>query len=85
MITKTQAQSVLGQIYMLSYSNRIVRVRVSGQCQTWKRDQNRFRLPVKYGLYESGEITQDNGERFFLTVLEAIAMHPEAPLQAGIR
>ncbi len=45
---------------------QIVRVRPSGRCQTWKRDVNRFRLPVKYGLYESGEITQDNNGSFHL-------------------
>ena len=36
--------------------------RRSGQTQTWKRDTARFRVPVKYGLYESGEITQDNAQ-----------------------
>jgi hypothetical protein len=45
---------------------KITRVRASGKCQTWKRDQNRFRLPVKYGLYESYEINQDNCEDFHL-------------------
>jgi len=44
----------------------ITRVRASGKCQTWKRDLNRFRLPVKHGLYESGEITQDNCGDFHL-------------------
>jgi len=40
----------------------ITEVRASGKCQTWKRDLNRFRLPVKYGLYESSEITDRNNE-----------------------
>lgn len=38
----------------------IQRVRVSGRCQTWKTRPDEFRLPVKYGLYESGEITHSN-------------------------
>lgn len=37
-----------------------MRVRVSGKCQTWKREPERFRLPVKYGLYENGAITETN-------------------------
>ncbi len=44
----------------------IIRVRVSGKCQTWKRDTSRFRLPVKYGLYESSEVNQSNAALFHL-------------------
>ena len=44
----------------------VVHVRVSGQCQTWKRDIDRFRVPVKYGLYESSEITERNAADFHL-------------------
>ena len=46
----------------------ITRVRASGKCQTWKRDEKRFRLPVKYGMYESSAIDQDNCEDFHLAV-----------------
>jgi hypothetical protein len=42
----------------------IVHVRVSGRCQTWKTRPEEFRLPVKYGFYESGEITHKNAEWF---------------------
>ncbi len=45
---------------------RIVRVRPSGRCQTWKTRPNEFRLPVKYGLYESSAITHDNADQFHL-------------------
>ena len=44
----------------------IVRVRPSGRCQLWKTRPTEFRLPVKYGLYESGEITQNNQASFHL-------------------
>lgn len=47
-------------------TEKIVRVRPSGRCQTWKRDTARFRLPVKYGMYESSEITQENADAFHL-------------------
>ncbi len=47
-------------------TENIMRVRVSGQCQTWKRDTERFRLPVKYGLYESSAIEPSNAHKFHL-------------------
>lgn len=31
----------------------------NGQTKTWKRDPNRFALPVKHGLYAHDTITQD--------------------------
>lgn len=42
----------------------VTRVRVSGRCQTWKRDEQRFRLPVKFGLYRSLAITHINADDF---------------------
>ena len=42
------------------HTYNITVVRVSGKCKTWKRDTGRFHLPVKYGLYESFYIDQDN-------------------------
>jgi hypothetical protein len=39
---------------------KVTEVRVNGSCQTWKRDPQRFRLPVKYGLYESSAIEHTN-------------------------
>lgn len=44
----------------------IVHVRPSGRCQTWKTRPNEFRLPVKYGLYESSAITERNASQFHL-------------------
>jgi hypothetical protein len=34
-----------------------LRVRVSGKLKTWVRSPNEFRLPIKYGLYQSSEVT----------------------------
>lgn len=34
--------------------------RRNGQTRTWKRDTERFYVPVKYGLYTYGNITQTN-------------------------
>lgn len=44
----------------------VVRVRVSGRCQTWKTRPEDFRLPVKYGLYESSAVDQNNKDCFHL-------------------
>ncbi len=43
---------------------QIIKCRRNGSTQTWKYDQNRFRVPIKRGLYEYGEITQDNAGSF---------------------
>jgi len=32
--------------------------RLNGRIQTWKRDANRVRIPVKFGLYSYDAITQ---------------------------
>ena len=37
-----------------------LRVRVTGKCKVWKTRPAEFRLPIKYGLYESGYITHEN-------------------------
>lgn len=41
-------------------TERITVARVNGACRTWARDPQRFRLPVKHGLYEYGEIADYN-------------------------
>jgi hypothetical protein len=81
MITKTQAQA-LTYNQTLHYTGRtdckrtvgprggvkeyIVHVRVSGACKVWVTRPEEFRVPVKYGMYESFEINQDNGADFHL-------------------
>ena len=49
------------------------RVRVSGKCQIWKTRPGEFRVPVKHGLYESGEITHRNQDSFHTV--------PDCPLE----
>jgi hypothetical protein len=43
-----------------------LRTRRNGKTQTWKRKPNDFRIPVKYGLYEYYNITQDNCHEWVL-------------------
>lgn len=38
--------------------------RRNGATQTWKTRPDEFRVPVKYGLYEYGQIREYDAERF---------------------
>lgn len=40
------------------------RCRVTGRCKTWKTRPAEFRLPVKYGMYESFYLTHKNMEEW---------------------
>lgn len=42
------------------------RFRRNGATQTWKRDPERVRIPVKRGLYEYGQITNGNMDMFHM-------------------
>lgn len=48
-------------------TTHIVRVRVNGKCITWKSRPEAFRVPIKCGLYEFGEINERNAHCFHLT------------------
>lgn len=39
-----------------------MRFKVVGNVKTWKRDTNRIRVPLKRGLYETGELTNGTWE-----------------------
>ncbi len=43
-----------------------VRVRRNGKTQTWKKQPDNFRIPIKYGLYGYGNLTQDNAHEFVI-------------------
>ena len=45
---------------------RITEARVSGEVQTWKREPERVRVPLKVGYYGYDSITQDNLHQFHL-------------------
>lgn len=40
------------------------RCRVMGVCKTWKTRPNEFRLPVKYGMFNSFYITEFNANEW---------------------
>ena len=57
-----------GQIFFHKHARNAdqtaVRVRVSGRCKVWKTRPKEFRLPVKYGLYQSLAITDQTCDDF---------------------
>lgn len=63
MITKDNALTAnnFEHTSLKNRDNSPLRVRRSGKTQTWKTRPNDFKIPVKYGLYESAYITNENG------------------------
>lgn len=69
MITKQQAinaeyRDEFFHVSELDSRNEPVKCRVSGKCKTWKTRPNEFKLPVKYGLYQSFYITPENASEW---------------------
>ncbi len=66
MITKDQALTVNNFTHanLKDSKGQPCKVRRSGKTQVWKTRPNEFKIPVKYGLYESLYITQDNAHEF---------------------
>lgn len=64
-VTKAQAIAltyggILHHAYKRNRDGTPMRVRVTGKCKTWKTRPEEFKLPVMYGLYESGYVTHEN-------------------------
>lgn len=38
--------------------------RANGKCKTWKRSPEKFKLPIKHGLYDYAYITNENCHLF---------------------
>lgn len=57
---------ILHHVTKLNRDNTPLRVRITGKVQTWKTRPGAFKIPVKYGLYESGYITQDNADSWVI-------------------
>jgi hypothetical protein len=55
-------QETVNTFYHVSKTNSTGRIRVrrNGKTKTWKRTPEKFQIPVKYGLYEYGYITNEN-------------------------
>lgn len=73
MITKEQAIELGSQwgtvtLYHYRMRNRdgtALRARVNGKCKTWKREPERFQLPIKHGLRNCGYLADVNAHEWF--------------------
>lgn len=41
---------------IIGRNQEVFRVKINGAVKLWKRDPNRFSVPVKYGLYEYARV-----------------------------
>jgi hypothetical protein len=57
---KAMSQRQFQHVTLKGADGQPVRCRASGKCQTWKTRPDDFKLPVKYGLYQSFYITPAN-------------------------
>jgi hypothetical protein len=76
-LTVAQVKKMTGRetIYMIGYYNADgspMNYRQNGKIQFWKTRPEDFRIPVKRGLYEYGEITPRNMDIVTLDVPESI-------------
>ena len=64
-VTK-ENQTGVNTFYHVSKTNTTGRLKVrrSGATKVWKTRPEEFKIPVKYGLYENGYITQDNASEW---------------------
>ena len=66
MVTKEQAltETNFTQLVQIQGKNIVAKWRANGKCKTWKRNPERFQLPIKHGLYSYGYITEENAHLF---------------------
>jgi hypothetical protein len=69
MITKERAISLkpgtlLWHTSVKNANGTALRAKVNGRCKTWKRDVERFELPMKHGMYDYFYITAFNAHEW---------------------
>lgn len=81
MITLEQAKGLTHGTILHHVNNRNVdgtpqRWRVNGQVKRWKRDTDRIRVPLKYGLYQHDYLDNDG--------LELVCLTADAAMEEGV-
>ena len=56
--------AILEHSFLVDYDGSPSKCRVTGACKTWKRTPEKFKLPVKRGLYEYFYISENNGNQW---------------------
>ncbi len=62
MITKEQA--LTANTFQCGYIGGYYLCRRNGKTKTWKRSPERFQVPLKFGLYGYGYLTEVNAHNF---------------------
>ena len=75
---QTAEKLVYGQtLYHLFHRNADgtpQRWRVNGKCKTWKRNPERFQVPLKHGLYNYDYLNEDTANQLCLGMLQQVCM-----------
>jgi hypothetical protein len=83
-ITKEMAQALQFKEIVHAGDNcthRFIRYRVNGACKTWKKQPNRFRVPLKYFADKYWEITELNADSFHRQCdCPVLNRHPQSTL-----
>jgi hypothetical protein len=71
MITKEQALNMYYRTVIHQHTDVAGRIkskchnwRVNGKVKTWKRDESRFKVPIKFGLRGYAYLTENNAHMF---------------------
>lgn len=66
MVTKEEAMTARNFVHVTAKGRdkQPLRCRAMGKCIVWKTRPNEFKLPVKYGLYQSFYITEANAHEW---------------------
>jgi hypothetical protein len=65
-IDKVAGNGTLVRYYLDKEACKTVRWKVNGQLKLWKRTPGKFKLPIKFGLYQYSYITEENAHLFTL-------------------
>jgi hypothetical protein len=65
-IDKVAGNGMIVRYYLDKEACKPVRWKVNGQVKFWKRTPGKFKLPVKFGLYQYSYVTEENVQLFSL-------------------
>lgn len=68
--TRIEIEAALdaGNVWVAMSNGNYWQARRNGKTQTWKREPNKFRIPIKFGFKNYGEIDQDNMQSHELVI-----------------
>lgn len=55
-LSLTEIKNLSGHALCIGNNGEVYRVKINGKVRIWKRNPDRFEVPIKYGLYEYATI-----------------------------